>query len=57
MQHHLASTLLLAAFGAALAAQEPANYTFQSDGLYMDGVKSLVELRGRPVFIEYWGTR
>ena len=57
MEHILATSVLLGALGAALAAQDPANYVFQTDGLYMDGVKSLAEWRGRPVFIEYWGTR
>ena len=30
------------------------NHTFNS-GFALDGVKSLADLRGRPVLIEFWG--
>ncbi len=58
MDHRLALTLALGAFGAALAAQQPespVDYTFTTEGAYMNGVKSLAELRGKPVLIEVLG--
>lgn len=50
---------------AALAAQGPqmaevgaeANYAFSQPLLNGKGLRSLQELRGKPVLIEFWGTR
>jgi len=62
----LHSTLGLAAAAVLLAAptataqvnvgQRP-NYTFRSAPVNSMGVKSLKDLRGKPVLVEFWGTR
>ncbi len=33
------------------------DFKFSTPPLNSDGMKSLAELRGRPVLIEFWGTR
>ncbi|MEO6709084.1 MAG: hypothetical protein ABI054_02085 [Planctomycetota bacterium] len=33
------------------------NHTFSTPPMNSGGLKDLTELRGRPVLIEYWGTR
>ena len=38
-------------------AAQPASYTFREPLLDAQGVTRLEDLRGRPVLIEFWGTR
>lgn len=40
-----------------LRVGERASYTFRTPPLNSAGIKSLDELRGRPVLIDFWGTR
>jgi hypothetical protein len=52
----------LAALGAVSAAPgtrggESAGHTFRAPPVNSMGVKSLAELRGKPVLIDFWGTR
>jgi hypothetical protein len=61
MRARLVSALSIAILSLPATAQDtataPVNYTFRTAGIHMDGVKSLAELRGRPVFVEFWGRR
>jgi hypothetical protein len=59
-------TLAVASFaltaGAALGSSSPVgdaktNYTFHQPPVNALGVKGLSDLRGKPVLIEFWGTR
>ena len=54
-----AATTLVAAASAQspTVAPERAEYTFRTPPLNSMGVKTLADLRGRPVLIEFWGTR
>ena len=55
--------LAVAALGAIAAAPrarsggESASYTFRTPPVNSMGVKSMAELRGKPVLIDFWGTR
>ena len=35
---------------------EESSYTFRDPPVNSEGVKSLADLRGRPVVLEFWGT-
>ena len=58
---------LCLAFAAAPAAQsgapdrpeedKPKSFTFRAPPVNSLGVKSLADLRGKPVLIDFWGTR
>ena len=53
---------LVALTGAAASAGTPPGdegngYTFQEAPVNALGVKGLADLRGRPVLIDFWGTR
>jgi len=49
-------TALSVAQGAAADGDTP-TYTFRDSLLNGRGVQSLEDLRGRPVLVEFWGTR
>jgi hypothetical protein len=59
------TTMLLAGIAAVLTAGnatgtgsgEEASYTFSKPPVGSLGVQSLAELRGKPVLIDFWGTR
>lgn len=52
----VASTLWLASSNAAGAAAPLAlDYTFRESPLNGNGLKSMAELRGKPVIIDFWG--
>jgi hypothetical protein len=57
------TTMLLAGIAAVVAAGnatgsgEEASYTFSKPPVGSLGVQSLAELRGKPVLIDFWGTR
>lgn len=60
----LATILLVAALGAPASAQggsagpgDAPDYQFNNPLLNGRGVTSLSDLRGKPVLIEFWGTR
>jgi hypothetical protein len=59
----LGSTLLAAlALATAAGAQgvqvgDQPSYSFRSPLLQGQGVKSLQDLQGKPVLVEFWGTR
>lgn len=38
-------------------ADKPITYTFRQELANSMGLKSIEELRGKPVLIEFWGTR
>lgn len=40
-----------------VSAPDAVEYTFRQPPINSMGVKSLSELRGKPVMIEFWGTR
>ncbi|QDV05509.1 hypothetical protein Poly30_10070 [Planctomycetes bacterium Poly30] len=42
--------------GVAEAGEKP-SYSFREAPLNSMGIKSLSELRGRPVLVEFWGTQ
>lgn len=42
---------------APVSTPAPIEYTFRSAPINSMGVKSLSELLGKPVMIEFWGTR
>ena len=49
-------------FAGAAAAQtgdesKPKSFTFRAPPVNSLGVKSLADLRGKPVLIDFWGTR
>ena len=46
-----------AAGDGAPAPGEIVNHTFSTSPMNSGGLKSLAELRGRPVLIEFWGVR
>jgi hypothetical protein len=46
--------LLASAFGAA---GDGKNYSFQTPPANAMGTRSLADLRGKPVLIDFWGTR
>jgi hypothetical protein len=49
---------LVLAVPATLAVEEKAkNYTFRTPPANSQGMKSLADLRGKPVLIDFWGTR
>lgn len=57
-------TAAAALFAAALLATSPraaaadaASYTFKQAPVNAAGITSLEELRGKPVLIDFWGTR
>jgi len=43
--------------GNAPGSGGPAKYTFRDPPLNSLGVKSLADLRGKPVLIDFWGKR
>ena len=55
------SSVFLASAAALAAHAGPGDkaksYTFRAPPLNSLGVKSLAELRGKPVLIDFWGTR
>lgn len=56
----MSTILLKAALALVLAAGgggEPVEYAFREAPLDSSGLESLGELRGRPVLIDFWGTR
>lgn len=58
----VAGALALPLFAAKLAPQnaeigDTVSYTFRESPVNAMGVKSLDELRGKPVLVEFWGTR
>jgi hypothetical protein len=57
----LVASLCFAFAGApALLAgdeSEPKSFTFRAPPVNSLGVKSLADLRGKPVLIDFWGTR
>jgi hypothetical protein len=66
LPQHLSRRLLLCAavlFGFSLASggvsawSEGAEYTFRRSLVNGPGVQSLADLSGRPVLIDFWGTR
>jgi hypothetical protein len=52
----LAVTLASAGVSNANAGDSP-SYRFQKPPVNSMGVKSMAELRGKPVLIDFWGTR
>lgn len=63
-RHSLSSALavgLLAtsalAQGSSVQVGDTLEYKFEKSPLQAMGVTSLEELRGKPVFVEWWGTR
>ena len=46
-----------AATQSAVEVGEEVNYTFRSAPVNAMGIKGLDELRGKPVLVEFWGTR
>jgi hypothetical protein len=51
----LLATLLTAPLSAA--GDGPKTYTFRTPPANSGGLKSLEHLRGKPVLIDFWGTR
>lgn len=49
--------LLLAAPRLATSEGEAKTYTFRTPPANSQGLKSLADLRGKPVLIDFWGTR
>ncbi|MBL8861316.1 MAG: hypothetical protein JNK02_04815 [Planctomycetes bacterium] len=50
------ATLALAPRAAAGVGDTP-SYTFRQPPVNAMGVKSLEDLRGKPVLVDFWGTR
>ncbi len=46
-----------AATQSAVEVGDEVNYTFRSAPVNAMGIKGLDELRGKPVLVEFWGTR
>ena len=42
---------------ARTAGEEPVAYTFSQAPVNAMGVTSMADLRGKPVLIDFWGTR
>ncbi len=59
----IVGALALPLFAATLSQPEgievgtTAEYTFQTAPVNAMGVKSLEDLRGKPVLVEFWGTK
>ena len=53
----LAATILGAAPGAAQEAPQAVEYAFREAPVNSLGIGSLADLRGKPVLIDFWGTR
>ncbi len=54
----LATGLLATSLTAqAIEPGDTLNYTFRSAPFHAMGANSIESLRGKPVFIEFWGTR
>ena len=53
----LITSVLLAIPGASQAGGEGKSYTFRTPPANSLGVRSLADLRGKPVLIDFWGTR
>ena len=56
------STLLIPALalaGAAFASNRPAgekvDYSFRAEPINSKGIKSMADLRGKPVVVDFWG--
>jgi hypothetical protein len=43
--------------GIGGASEEPVGYTFNEAPFNARGVQSMEDLRGKPVLIDFWGTR
>jgi len=57
-QAGLAITLLgTLAFTTSAGGGESTRYTFRNAPVNSMGVKSMADLRGKPVLIDFWGTR
>lgn len=52
-----AATLLACSAAAQDEASSPKSYQFRTPPANSMGVTSLEELRGKPVLVEFWGTR
>ncbi len=50
-------TLLTASAPAQIEIGQEVSFTFNNSPVNSYGVQSLDSLRGRPVFVEFWGTR
>jgi hypothetical protein len=50
----LASVAALASFGVP-SDEKKVDYTFREPPVNSLGIKSLAELRGKPVLIDFWG--
>lgn len=61
MQSPIGWAALCVAFSSAgdsnAAAGDSGSYRFQKAPVNSMGVKSMAELRGKPVLIDFWGTR
>ncbi len=56
MQRTLITSLTVLAAATSLVAQDDAvSYTFQTPPMNGQGLRSLDELRGTPVLVEFWG--
>jgi hypothetical protein len=48
---------ILIALAGPLGGGEPVSHTFREPPVNSLGIRSLAELRGKPVLIDFWGTR
>jgi hypothetical protein len=53
----LFGALLTTSASAQIEVGQEMSFTFQNSPVNSYGVQSLDDLRGRPVFVEFWGTR
>jgi len=53
----VASTLALTAISAVAGVGDKVDYKFRSPLVNAMGVTSFADLRGKPVLVDFWGTR
>lgn len=53
----MATVVALGVSPGAVRAGEESNYSFSKAPVNSLGVQSLADLRGKPVLIDFWGTR
>jgi hypothetical protein len=51
------AVLVLVGSASRASGGDGASYTFREAPVHSRGVRSLSDLRGKPVLIDFWGTR